>query len=136
MFAGPPERSHLTREISPLRIRSPALACLASISMPGHPPAAMPPSWPPPRVHAWGRLRGHGEEARSFLVDLAIVVGLCGLLYGLSMVGGEWAGRLRPTVDIDLSPLALPRYTFFSLSRGLLAYLLSLAFTLGYGYWA
>lgn len=96
----------------------------------------MPPSRPPPRIHAWGRLRGLGENGRSFLVDLAIVVGLCGLLYGLSQVGGEWTGRLRPTVDIDLSPLALPRYTFFSLSRGLLAYLLSLAFTLGYGYWA
>src|SRR5207249_10854248 len=30
----------------------------------------------------------------------------------------------------------LPRYTFFSLSRGLLAYSLSLGFTLAYGYWA
>ena len=37
---------------------------------------------------------------------------------------------------IDLSPWALPRYTFYSLSRGLAAYCLSLAFTLVYGYWA
>src|SRR5207248_2824927 len=36
----------------------------------------------------------------------------------------------------DLSPWALPQYTFFSLSRGLIAYVLSLLFTLGYGYWA
>ena len=40
------------------------------------------------------------------------------------------------THEIDLSPWALPRYTFFSLSRGLIAYLLSLAFTIVYGYWA
>ena len=32
--------------------------------------------------------------------------------------------------------VVLPRYTFFSLARGLIAYVLSLAFTLTYGYWA
>src|SRR5262249_7367639 len=38
--------------------------------------------------------------------------------------------------DIDLSLSALPTYTFFSLSRGLIAYLLSLTFTIVYAYWA
>ena len=91
----------------------------------------------PARPHVWGHSRAQGgESGRSFLVDLAIAVGLAGLLYGLSKVGGEWTGELRPTVDIDLSPLALPRYAFFSLSRGLLAYVFSLGFTLVYGYWA
>jgi NitT/TauT family transport system permease protein len=69
-------------------------------------------------------------------VDLLVIVGLAGLLYGLMNVTREWTGEHRPAIQIDLSPWALPRYTFFSLSRGLLAYVLSLTFTLLYGYWA
>ncbi len=100
----------------------------------------------PALARIWGRAPaswagGEGQppeerDGRSSLVDLAIVVGLAGLLYGLSQVGGEWTGRLRQTVEIDLSVWALPRYTFFSLCRGLMAYVLSLGFTLVYGYWA
>jgi NitT/TauT family transport system permease protein len=51
-------------------------------------------------------------------------------------VGQEWEGTLRPAVEIDLSPLALPWYTFFSVVRGFAAYGLSLAFTLAFGYLA
>ena len=45
-------------------------------------------------------------------------------------------GKHRASVEIDLSPWALPRYTLFSLARGLIAYGISLVFTLVYGYWA
>ncbi len=77
------------------------------------------------------------DRSRKFgWVDLLVVVGLAGLLSGLIDVAHEWRDTIRPTVEIDLSPWALPKYTFFSLSRGLLAYLLSLGFTLVYGYWA
>ncbi len=77
------------------------------------------------------------HRTRRFgLVDLAIVVALAGLLFGVLQLGREWSGASRPAIVIDLSPSALPRYTFYSLSRGLLAYVLSLAFTLTYGYWA
>nr|WP_211483925.1 ABC transporter permease subunit [Corallococcus exiguus] len=69
-------------------------------------------------------------------VDLLIVAGLAGVLFGLTRTVQEWTGTLRPTVDIDLSPAALPRYAFFSLCRGLIAYVFSLGFTLTYGYWA
>lgn len=69
-------------------------------------------------------------------VDLLLVIGLVGLLFAFIGVGREWTGVHRPSVVIDLSPAALPRYTMFSLFRGLLAYLLSLGFTLVYGYWA
>ncbi|HVT28359.1 MAG TPA: ABC transporter permease subunit, partial [Lacipirellulaceae bacterium] len=48
----------------------------------------------------------------------------------------EWTAPHHAAVEIDLSAWALPRYTFFSLSRGLIAYLVSLIFTLVYGYWA
>src|SRR6266481_5025467 len=78
----------------------------------------------------------HHRTRRFGLVDLAIVVALAGLLFGVLQLGREWSGASRPAMVIDLSPWALPRYTFYSLSRGLLAYVLSLAFTLSYGYWA
>src|SRR5262249_48226572 len=69
-------------------------------------------------------------------VDFLVVLALAGVLYGLIDVTRQWGGEHRPSVDIDLSPWALPRYTFFSLSRGLVAYVISLTFTLLYGYWA
>jgi len=70
------------------------------------------------------------------LADIAITLGILGFFYGLTQVSQEWAGILRPTVVIDLSLGSLPRYTFFSLIRGLTAYGVSLGFTIVYGYWA
>jgi len=86
---------------------------------------------------AWGSAVASLHRTRHLgWVDLLVLAGLAGLLFGAQRVAHEWAGRLQPTVHIDLSPLALPRYTLYSLSRGLLAYGLSLGFTLVYGYWA
>src|SRR5258708_2411491 len=83
-------------------------------------------------------------EATSFLtryqkiwwIDLSLLLGLIGLIFGIINVAHEWTGVHRPSIEIDLSPWALPKYTFFSLYRGLLAYILSLLFTFAYGYWA
>ena len=91
-----------------------------------------------------GRVNQIFGEAIAFLdrsrrlrwTDLALVAGLAGAIYGLVQLAGQWTGALRPTVEIDLSPWALPGYALLSLSRGLAAYVLSLLFTLGYGYWA
>lgn len=69
-------------------------------------------------------------------MDLLVVIGLGGLLFSLIDFGREWSTVQRPAIEIDLSPWALPRYTMFSLSRGLLAYVISLGFTLAYGFWA
>jgi NitT/TauT family transport system permease protein len=77
-----------------------------------------------------------GRARRLPWVDLLLVVGLAGLLFTFIDLGREWTGVHRPSIVIDLSPAALPRYTMFSLFRGLLAYVLSLTFTLVYGYWA
>jgi NitT/TauT family transport system permease protein len=68
--------------------------------------------------------------------DLLVVAGLAGLLYGLLDFGRTLTVEHRPKVEIDLSPWALPHYTFLSLSRGVVAYAFSLIFTLFYGYWA
>ncbi len=72
----------------------------------------------------------------GLLGDVVIILGILGLFYGLTQVSHEWAGILRPTIQIDLSFRSLPRYTFFSLVRGLAAYGISFLFTVLYGYWA
>jgi len=85
----------------------------------------------------WGGALGVLDRSRRLRVaDLLVIAGIVGLVFALTRIGGEWAGIARPTVTIDLSPRALPLYTLFSLSRGLIAYGLSLGFTLVYGYWA
>jgi len=73
---------------------------------------------------------------RGWWVDAIIVLGLGAALFGLLEVAREWTGIQRPAIEIDLSPWALPGYTFFSMVRGLVAYVISLAFTLVYAYWA
>jgi NitT/TauT family transport system permease protein len=91
------------------------------------------------RPHSWvlgGALAFLHHSRRLKLVDLLVILGSGGLLFGGLNVAREWHGELRPVAQIDLSPLALPRYAFYSLSRGILAYILSLTFTLLYGYWA
>jgi NitT/TauT family transport system permease protein len=77
-----------------------------------------------------------GQARRIPWLDLILVVGLAGLFLSFIDLGREWTGVHRSSVIIDLSPAALPRYTMFSLFRGLLAYVLSLGFTIVYGYWA
>ena len=56
------------------------------------------------------------------------------LLYGLFAVTNEWRAPARAAVEIDLGLGSLPRYTFFSLCRGLAAFALSFFFTMIYGY--
>lgn len=70
------------------------------------------------------------------IVDVLVAAALVAVVFGLLRLGAAWTAPARATVEIDLSPLALPRYALYSLSRGLIAYVLSLAFTLVYGYWA
>ena len=52
---------------------------------------------------------------RGWWVDAVIVLGLGAALFGLLQVAREWTGIQRPAIEIDLSPWALPGYTFFSL---------------------
>ncbi|MBI3829085.1 MAG: ABC transporter permease subunit [Planctomycetes bacterium] len=86
----------------------------------------------------WGTASAFLDHARKIRwIDLLIVASLAGMFYGLLMLQSEWTSAASPAKEpIDLSPWALPKYTLYSLSRGLIAYLFSLAFTLAYGYWA
>jgi NitT/TauT family transport system permease protein len=78
-----------------------------------------------------------GQVRRVSGVDLLLVLGLVGLVVGLADLGRTATQSMRETVAIDLDDFwSLPQYTFYSLSRGLIAYVFSLGFTLVYGFWA
>src|ERR1700730_12648878 len=84
----------------------------------------------------WGNATAFLERFRRVgWFDFALLAGLVGAIFGLLSLAGEWR-EFRPAVHIDLAPSALPLYVFYSLSRGLIAYVFSLLFTLTYGFWA
>jgi len=66
--------------------------------------------------------------------DLAVLACLLGLIYGVVFLAREWSAPLQPTSEIHLEARYLPLYTWFSLSRGLIAYGFSFLFTLIVGY--
>src|SRR6202522_2855971 len=70
----------------------------------------------------------------SHLPDVLMFAAAIALFYGVLAVARTWFGPFTPAVEISQSPLALPAYAGLSLLRITLAYGLSLAFTLVYGY--
>jgi NitT/TauT family transport system permease protein len=70
----------------------------------------------------------------SHLPDLLMFAAALALFYGILMVARGWLGPFSPQVEISRSPRALPGYAALSLLRITVAYVLSLAFTLVYGY--
>jgi NitT/TauT family transport system permease protein len=72
---------------------------------------------------------------RSFgWADLVVLSLVAAILYGFMRLAQQWTGVSQPNQIIELSPFALPKYTFFSFTRASFAYLLSFAFSLVYGY--
>jgi len=66
--------------------------------------------------------------------DLLIIgLGLA-LFYGVLTLARTWLGPFTPAAVISERPSALPGYTAYSLLRMAVAYVLSLAFSLVYGY--
>jgi len=70
----------------------------------------------------------------SYLPDVVMFGAAIALFYGVLVVGRTWLGPFTPEVEISRSLLALPAYAGYSLLRITIAYVLSLAFTLVYGY--
>jgi NitT/TauT family transport system permease protein len=88
-------------------------------------------------TQSFGGAQAAVERPRRFrTTDLALVAAVPAAVFAVVRLAQQWTGTLRPTVEIDLALRALPGYAALSLSRGLAAYVLSLAFTLVYGYWA
>src|ERR1700751_3375603 len=70
----------------------------------------------------------------SYLPDVLMFGAGIALFYGVLMVGRTWLGPFTPQVEISRSPVSLVAYAGYSLLRITIAYVLSLAFTLVYGY--
>ncbi len=82
------------------------------------------------RVFAWARSMRERPFSRG---DVVVLAGIGTLIYaGIRLAVGAPAVVQGP--QISLSPAVLPWYTAYSVRRMFLAYLLSLAFTLLYGY--
>jgi NitT/TauT family transport system permease protein len=79
------------------------------------------------------RLRESLKTPASVGVDLLILLVVAGVAGALFSFGREVVAPYHSKVEIDLSLWALPKYTMFSLARGVAAYGLSLLFTLVYG---
>jgi NitT/TauT family transport system permease protein len=71
---------------------------------------------------------------KSTLPDLLMFAAGIALFYSIVLVGRTWFAPFNPSVEISRSPRALPVYAALSLLRITIAYALSLAFTLVYGY--
>jgi NitT/TauT family transport system permease protein len=76
---------------------------------------------------------GPTQERRPSLVDVLLILGLIGLVYGIAQIASLWTAPLATHVDIDLAPTALPGYALASLVRMAAAYVLSIVFSLIYG---
>jgi NitT/TauT family transport system permease protein len=70
----------------------------------------------------------------SHLPDVIMFGAGIALFYAVVTVGRSWLGPFTPTVEISRSLWALPAYAGYSLLRITIAYVLSLGFTLVYGY--
>src|ERR1022692_3219191 len=70
----------------------------------------------------------------SHLPDVIMFGAGIALFYGIVTVGHSWLGPFTPAVEISRSLRALPGYAGYSLLRITIAYVLSLGFTLVYGY--
>src|SRR5580692_9101708 len=70
----------------------------------------------------------------SVVRDLPVILAAFALFYALLSLASYWATPISVETQIDLSPTALPKYAMYSVLRIAIAYLLSLGFTLVYGY--
>lgn len=74
--------------------------------------------------------------AWSRLSDVVLFAAALAALYAFAHVAHDWLGPAAPEVILQRSPWSLFGYAGASLLRLLIAYVLSLAFAIAYGYWA
>ena len=71
-----------------------------------------------------------------FVIDVGVAACALALFFAFVSTGEYWMGKPVPVVPISHSIGALPAYAFYSLIRIFIAYLLSVAFAITYGYTA
>jgi NitT/TauT family transport system permease protein len=82
-------------------------------------------------VLTWGTIP---KAVPSILQDLPVIFAGLALFYALLSTTHYWMAPANAQTAIDLQPSALPKYAMLSVLRIAIAYVFSLAFTLGYGY--
>jgi NitT/TauT family transport system permease protein len=76
------------------------------------------------------------DRTWNFFMDAMVFAGLFAIGYAIVATARYWFSAPVAAVEISLSPAAIPLYAFYSLVRMIVAYLLSLVFAIGYGYFA
>jgi NitT/TauT family transport system permease protein len=74
------------------------------------------------------------KRTGSWMADAMVVAAGLAVLYAVVVFARTWLGPFTPETEISLAPSALPLYASYSLTRMAVAYFLSLAFALAYGY--
>ena len=70
----------------------------------------------------------------SLFRDVPILLAAFSVFYAFLAVAHYWLTPVSPEAEIDLRPSALPTYAMFSLVRIAVYYLMSLVFSIAYGY--
>jgi NitT/TauT family transport system permease protein len=79
----------------------------------------------------WGRLP---SDAASLVKDLPIVLAVFCVFYALLAMARYWFTPVSAQAEINLAPGALPGYALYSVVRIAIAYVLSVVFSIVYGY--
>ena len=91
-------------------------------------------TWQPIRILGKGPWSLLPAQTRSVLTDFVIFAAGLSVFYVILLLGRTWLGPFNPHVEISRDPTKLPMYAAYSLLRIAVAYVLSLAFALVYGY--
>ena len=76
------------------------------------------------------------ERSWPVMLDMAVAAFCLAAFYCVVLLGRYWFSHPVPSAEISQSARALPLYAFYSVVRIGVAYLLSLIFAVGYGYYA
>ena len=90
--------------------------------------------WQPVRILGKGPWSLLPAQTWSVLTDFFIFAAGLSVFYVILVLARSWFGPFNPHVEISRDPSHLPLYAAYSLLRITIAYILSLAFTLVYGY--
>lgn len=74
------------------------------------------------------------RRVKISIIDVGIILFFFAFIYGIISTAKDWKEIPTYTLNISLSPRNLPLYAWFSLLRQFLAYILSLLFSISYGY--
>jgi NitT/TauT family transport system permease protein len=90
--------------------------------------------WQPVRILGKGPWSLLPAQTWSVVTDLFLFAAGLSVFYAILVLARTWFGPFNPHVEISRDPSHLPLYAAYSLLRMGIAYVLSLAFTLVYGY--